>query len=188
MWIGDVCRGPDGARSQELLVRIRYVCMQHVEERAHARGKWFAGLTHSDCDSGGKACGQASVMLHWDDDSPIRRAFSGYVQGRRAALPIPADAPTPCPQKCIHGICEQGSCKCWKGVMGSVGGHCCFACGACSAHCKPESGSVSETQASGADCSRLAPLACHRGRKLGLSLSGVSYWTRLAKHLNNMPL
>ncbi|CAE7947537.1 TNXB [Symbiodinium sp. KB8] len=99
------------------------------------------------CWSGGKACGQASVMLHWDDDSPIRRAFSGYVQGRRAALPIPADAPTPCPQKCIHGICEQGSCKCWKG-------------------------------ASGADCSRLAPLACHRGRKLGLSLSGVSYWTR----------
>jgi len=99
------------------------------------------------CWSGGKACGQASVMLHWDDDSPIRRALSGYMQGRRAALPIPADAPTPCPQKCIHGICEQGSCKCWKG-------------------------------ASGADCSRLAPLECHRGRKLGLSLSGVSYWTR----------
>ena len=51
MWIGDVCRGPDGARSQELLVRIRCVSMQHVVERAHARGKWFAGLTHSDCDS-----------------------------------------------------------------------------------------------------------------------------------------
>ena len=54
----------------------------------------------------------------------------------------------------------------------------CFACSAC----KPGSGSVSVTQASGADCSRLAPLECHRGRKLGLSLSGVSYWTRLAKH------
>ncbi len=36
------------------------------------------------------------------------------------------------------------------------------------------------SKASGADCSILAPVQCHRGRKLGLSLSGVSYWTRCA--------
>ncbi|CAK9041041.1 unnamed protein product [Durusdinium trenchii] len=99
------------------------------------------------CRTGGKACGQASVMLHWDDDSPIRRAMTGYVQGRRATPEKPSPPAPSCPQRCIYGICELGSCKCWKG-------------------------------ASGADCSILAPVECHRGRRLGLSLSGVSYWTR----------
>ena len=65
---------------------------------------------------GGKACGQASVMLHWDDDSPIRRAMTGYVQGRRATPEKPSPPAPSCPQRCIYGICELGSCKCWKGA------------------------------------------------------------------------
>jgi len=88
------------------------------------------------------------MMLHWDDDSPIRRAMTSYVQGRRAtAFTVSQNSQTRCPQTCIYGICEAGSCKCWKG-------------------------------ASGADCSSLAPVQCHRGRTLGLSLSSPSYWTR----------
>ena len=41
-------------------------------------------------------------------------------------------------------------------------------------------------KASGADCSVLAPVDCHRGRKLGLSLSGVSYWTRCGGRFVNV--
>ena len=74
------------------------------------------------CRTGGKACGQASVMLHWDDDSPLRRALTGYVQGRRPRpAPAPAGAAT-CPQSCVYGVCEQGACKCWKGARSSIRG------------------------------------------------------------------
>ncbi|CAJ1378460.1 unnamed protein product [Effrenium voratum] len=126
----------------EFLERLRQIGFSTV-----VGGQMVRQVRH--CRTGGKSCGQASVMLHWDDDGPIRSALSGYVQGRRARAPAAAAAAaTPCPQSCVYGICELGYCKCWKG-------------------------------ASGADCSLLAPAACHRGRStLGLSLSGVSYWSR----------
>eukprot|EP00930_Biecheleria_cincta_P036104 TRINITY_DN24783_c0_g1_i1.p1 TRINITY_DN24783_c0_g1~~TRINITY_DN24783_c0_g1_i1.p1 ORF type:complete len:2581 (+),score=311.66 TRINITY_DN24783_c0_g1_i1:162-7904(+) len=99
------------------------------------------------CRSGGKACGQASLMTHPDDDGPLRRAFQSYQLGKRAtALPAPEPAPL-CPQPCVYGICELGTCKCWA-------------------------------DASGADCSQLANATCRNRRKLGISLSGPSYWTR----------
>ena len=48
--------------------------------------------------SGGKACGQASVMLHWDDDSPLRKALTGYVQGQRVRKAPDAAPAATCPQ------------------------------------------------------------------------------------------
>ena len=48
--------------------------------------------------SGGKACGQASVMLHWDDDSPLRKALTGYVQGRRVRTAQDEAPAATCPQ------------------------------------------------------------------------------------------
>ena len=46
-------------------------------------------------------------------------AISGYVHGRRATPVISADEPASCPQTCVHGICELGTCKCWKGALSS---------------------------------------------------------------------
>lgn len=58
-------------------------------------------ISGPSCLPGGKACGQASVMLHWDDDSPLRRALTGYVQGRRVGAGDAPGAPEACPQSAV---------------------------------------------------------------------------------------
>ena len=98
-------RRTDGADGKKLLVR-RCPCAKTC----------FNLLERHLLLEGGKACGQASVMLHWDDDSPVRRAMTGYVHGRRAKPAISVNVLASCPQTCVHGICELGTCKCWKGV------------------------------------------------------------------------
>mmetsp|Transcript_134092 Transcript_134092/g.428462 ORF Transcript_134092/g.428462 Transcript_134092/m.428462 type:complete len:2501 (-) Transcript_134092:185-7687(-) len=100
------------------------------------------------CREGGKACGITSIMLHPDDNGPVRRALESYSIGIRGPAVERAGQQTSsvCAQPCIYGVCEGGSCRCWE-------------------------------RASGADCSVLDTSPRCEG-ELGLSLSGVNYWTR----------
>ena len=120
-------------------------------------GLWMKPVRY--CRRGGKSCGQRSLLLHPNDDGPLRTAQVDWMEGRRAEGRSEQDEKLvqPCPQPCIYGACEAGVCKCWD-------------------------------RAYGADCSLLQPRSCneHPGdgkpsdrpqKSLGMSLSGIYYWS-----------